>query len=84
MDWFWKLMDNIGLRQYSDAHWSLRAEREVYYTAERVIKRTYGYDGDGGLYPLRHPRHDQRQTELWTQMQAYILEGGYLDRGPNM
>jgi hypothetical protein len=84
VDWFWKLMTTIGLRQYNDAHWTHRAERETYLTVDRIVNRKYAYDGEGGLFPLRHPRHDQRQVELWAQMQAYILEGGYLDRGPDM
>lgn len=70
--WFWHLMDNLGLRIYSDQR-ALSLER-VDEILERVIWRTYETDGTGGLFPLRHPAKDQREVELWYQLSAYLLE----------
>ena len=38
----------------------------------RFIDREYKYNGVGGLFPLDNPVDDQRDVELWYQMQAYI------------
>lgn len=71
-DWFWHLMDTLGLRECNDrADWS---EEEVDDILNRVIHRTYAPNGDGGLFPLETADADQRNVELWYQMSAYLLE----------
>lgn len=44
---------------------------------ERFNNRTYGPDGRGGVFPLKHPVEDQRFVELWYQMAAYFIENSY-------
>lgn len=73
--WFWHLMMNIGLEPLND---SMRAiEEEVEEVLERVIFRTYDYDGTGGLFPLENAEDDQRKVELWYQLQNYLIEDRY-------
>lgn len=70
--WFWELIDNLGFRDYNDA---TRFPSEVVNEVlDRVIWRTYHYDGRGGLFPLHNPRGDQRDIELWYQLSAYVVE----------
>lgn len=74
--WFWELLDNIELAHFSDA---LEFDREeVDEVLDRVIWRTYEYNGGGGLFPLIRPETDQRKVELWYQLSSYILERGLL------
>jgi hypothetical protein len=70
--WFWELMQNLGFDGYSDRNGF--NHEEVDETLERVMWRTYGHDGVGGLFPLQHPERDQRNIELWYQMSAYLIE----------
>ncbi|QBZ73602.1 hypothetical protein SEA_ROSAASANTEWAA_38 [Streptomyces phage RosaAsantewaa] len=70
--WFWKLMENIGLRSYTD-DFEL-PEDEVDSVLDRVIWRQYRRNGDGGFFPLKGRCRDQRKVELWYQMSAYVLE----------
>lgn len=70
--WFWHLMDNIGLRIYSDA--KMMSTVRIDEILDRVIWRTYEYDGTGGLFPLKYPAKDQTEVELWYQLSAYLLE----------
>ena len=72
--WFWHLMDNLGLRIYSDA--KIVSTDRIDEILERVIWRTYESDGTGGLFPLKYPAKDQREVELWYQLSAYLLEDG--------
>lgn len=74
-DWFWKLIENLDLRDYSDAHYKHNNQSEVVDAIlDEVIWRTYDSDGYGGLFPLHDPKEDQREVELWYQMSCYILE----------
>lgn len=41
---------------------------------ERVLERTYSYNGKGGLFPLKKCATDQRMEELWYQMQSYMQQ----------
>lgn len=75
-EWFWHLIDNLGLINCNDSWYKTKSHSEpVDDKLERLIYRTYEYDGaDGGLFPLSHPTQDQRNVEIWYQLSAYILE----------
>lgn len=73
---FWHLMDNLGLRQYTDEVYMAQPQvaNAVKMTLTRVNARTYEANGAGGIFPLRNPRSDQREVDLWYQAAWYILE----------
>lgn len=71
--WFWRLLSNLELDQYNDA--MPFPEARVDYILENLILRTYKPNGRGGLFPLTSRRcPDQRDVELFYQLQAYVLE----------
>lgn len=72
--WFWQLMDNLGLRSFTDEVYMDNGASSVNDILETLINRTYSRDGHGGLFPLKHPRANQRNVEIWYQMSAYLLE----------
>jgi len=72
-EWFWELLENLDLRKYNDSvHIPERHVRKN--ILDRVIFRTYRRNGHGGLFPLEHPQEDQREVELWYQLNAYLRE----------
>lgn len=75
--WFWKFLDNLGLSYLNDAV-NPDAYADVDPIIDRLIWRTYSYNGDGGLFPLDHPKEDQRRVEIWYQFSAYAIENGYI------
>lgn len=70
--WFWHLIDNLGLLGYNDA--SQFNVKDVEDITSAVIWRTYDRYGNGGLFPLRRSRKDQRQVEIWYQLGEYLLQ----------
>ena len=75
VEWFWRFIFNLGLNNHTDIAYASKTEREVDNVLDTVIFRTYDADGLGGLFPLTHPRQDQRKVELWYQLAAYLSEG---------
>lgn len=75
-DWYWKLMGHAGLAVYTDEAYldSDHARDRVEVILDRIVERRYSRSGALGFFPLKHGRGDQRTTELWDQMSAYILE----------
>lgn len=71
-DWFWLLIENLGLEDYNDN--AFMPEEEVDEVLNDVIFRTYKRNGRGGLFPLKRSTEDQRKVEIWYQLSAYILE----------
>lgn len=69
--WFWELLTNLGLSGYTDRSVDERAIEDI---VDRLIWRTYKPNGEGGLFPLRHPEEDQRHVEIWYQLSLYIQE----------
>lgn len=70
--WFWHLIKNLGLLHCTDR--SSYDQSEVNDRLDTVIFRLYEPDGRGGLFPLRYPKHDQRDVEIWYQMNEYLLD----------
>lgn len=73
-EWFWIMVKNIGLHNYTDEVYSDSVHSSVVATLRRVVYREYQENGRGGLFPLRKPRGDQREVELWYQLSAYLIE----------
>lgn len=69
---FWEMLMNLDLHHINDE--TIFDEDEVSEVLDRVIWRTFNYNGGGGLFPLVYPEEDQRYVELWYQLSAYILE----------
>ncbi len=73
--WFRELLENCGLIGYTNE--TMADQRYCKSAADildTVIFRKYDWDGEGSLFPLRWPKHDQRYTELIVQMNDYIEE----------
>ncbi len=81
-NWFWKLLENLELRHCTDSHYNEYVESEVAGIITTFLQRTYSPSGVGGLFPLRRAEHDQRQIELWYQLQAYLLESEFVANVP--
>jgi hypothetical protein len=73
--YFWEMMGNLGLLDYTDKFLE-DFPNEVSAIDEAFAKvnyRKYDSDGrDGGLFPIDNPSHNQRETEIWYQMQEYM------------
>ena len=76
VEWFWILIDNLGLMVYDDESYILMPEsrKDVENICNRLLNREYGPDGFGGLFPLKYTENDQRKVEIWYQMTEYIKE----------
>lgn len=71
--WAWRFLVNLGLDDKTDRLLS-KDEREVDEILDACIWRTYKKDGRGGFFPLQRPHRDQREVEIWYQMQDYVGE----------
>ena len=76
-DWFKELIDNCGLGSFTN-DFVKGVEKEcddrITELISTVIFRKYGWDGEGGMFPLSRPSTDQRDEELLVQMNNYIAE----------
>lgn len=73
-DWFWCMIDHLAIR-YPDQVYSNLVRMEVAHNVDIFLNRDYQRNGDGGLFPLRHAKRDQRTVEISYQLSAYLLEG---------
>lgn len=74
-EWFWILIDNLGLLHLDNAAFYHGASiDEVLDKVKVFLEREYTYSGEGGLFPLKYPKNDQRLVEIWYQMSAYVME----------
>lgn len=75
--WFWEMIQNLRLDRKTDSKFRRGYGRQRYlvlHRLESVETLIYEYNGDGGIFPLKNPREDQRNVEIWYQMQAWLAE----------
>ncbi len=74
-DWFWEIIENLGLLLYSDdCFCDYEVPNIVEQIIDNLVERHYSRNGKGGMFPLRHTKKDQRKVEIWYQLSAYLGE----------
>ena len=69
--WFWELIKNLHLDQFTDYNYDPRG---VEYIIKSWLHRNYSKNGAGSLFPLEHYTGDCRNLDIWSQMNAWINE----------
>lgn len=69
--WFWKMIENLNLVSVDDYTYNKDYVRGI---VDNFLSRRYNKNGRGGLFPLKYNRVDQREIEIWDQMNGYISE----------
>lgn len=67
---FWEMIENLGLDLYDDQNFD---SKEVEYTLNRWMYREFREDGWGSIFPIKNPIRDQRDIEIWSQMNEYLM-----------
>lgn len=70
-DWFWDLINNLGLSRFDDTHFD---EAGVSYILSVWLDRGYDSSGVGSLFPLNEYEGDCRNLDVWSQMNIWISE----------
>ena len=68
---FWEMLCNLGLDEYYDKVFDCF---EVDRILENWLHRDFNFDGNGSIFPLNEPEFDQREIEIWSQMNQYLME----------
>lgn len=69
--WFWGMIDNLGLSQMTDNHFSKNIVSGI---IDRFLDREYDPNGAGGLFTVEKSGYDLRAVEIWYQMCWYLDE----------
>lgn len=73
-DWFWDFVANLMLDDFRHV-----TQADVPYIEDILhafVWRTYEPSGHGGMFPLRWPKRDQREVEIWYQFCDYLEDQG--------
>lgn len=70
-DFFIEMIENLKLDRYSGRSFY---EKDVIKIIQRWLERRFNQDGCGSPFPLRHDKRNQRDLEIWDQMNSYISE----------
>lgn len=64
-EYFWELIENLKLLPNSPTN---------RIKISKFLNRKYSPEGVGGIFPLNDTERDQREVEIWYQMQEYITK----------
>ena len=74
-EYFWELVSRLRLTEYTnDMYGDDSTQFVVDAIMTDLMDRNYDRCGSTGLFPLRPPCRDQRKTEVWYQLNAFLLE----------
>ena len=68
---FWGMIKSLGLYFNDDYDYDDGLTDAV---ISRFLDREYDYDGNGGLFKVKHPRDDMRDVQIWQQAMWHINE----------
>ncbi len=73
--WFFIMVDNLGMTNFTDDRlgldWCIDDEEQI---LDIWMSRQYGPDGKGSIFPINCNVFDQRDLEMWYQMQEWFKE----------
>lgn len=75
-EWFWTFLKNLDLDEFRRIQGSEILIIEG--ILDTFIWRTYDPSGHGGMFPMRWPKHDQREVEIWYQFCEYLEDQGLI------
>lgn len=67
--WFWEIIDNLELDQYSDSTFD---EKAVSRIVRNLLNRDYTHEGVGGMFPIIGIKTDMRNVDIWYQAMWYL------------
>ena len=68
---FWEMLCNLGLNKYTNRRFRAR---DIYDILDTWMRRQFSRSGEGSIFPLRSTKRDQRELQIWDQMNEYLLE----------
>jgi hypothetical protein len=72
--WFWIMMENLGLDIYDDYSYDPAAVDQI---LDIFMHHRYRADGVGGMFPCDGIGTDMRKTDLWWQLNQYLIENNF-------
>ena len=80
----WELLENLGLDKFRDkksehpdtpdTFLTLFDSKNVRKILDIWMQRKYDKNGKGGIFPLKNTKRDQKQVEMWSQLNEYYHE----------
>lgn len=68
---FMEMIKNLKLDRFNSKRF---CEDDVIKIVQKWLDRKFDRDGNGSPFPVKYSHRDQREVEVWDQMNAYISE----------
>lgn len=72
--WFFIMLNNLGIRECTVHNWDSKTSDYIYNCVHKMLHRQYKKNGEGGLFVIKNPKIDQREVDIWKQMNAFLNE----------
>lgn len=73
--WFFIMIGNLGMANFTDDRlgivWTIEEEAQI---IDIWMSRQFESDGKGSIFPVKNTVFDQRNVEMWYQMQEWFKE----------
>lgn len=71
---FMEMIENLRLNQFSGSRFD---DHGIHIYINKWLNRDFCKNGDGSPFPVIHDKRDQRELEIWDQVNSYINEKYY-------
>lgn len=72
--WFLEMCKNLDILQWDFDHLQYSYKDDIKQKVYIWLSRKYEKDGKGSPFPLKNAQENQRNVQIWGQMNAYLME----------
>ena len=72
--WFFEMLRNLDVLKWDFDHLQYNYKDDINEKIGRWLRREYEFDGRGGAFPLKNATENQKNVQIWGQMNAYLME----------
>ena len=77
--WFWKFLENLKLKKFNNVfvQHDENSDYDIKIAVINWLNREFEFDGTGSIFPLKHPKYDERNRTIVYQMYDYFFDCGF-------
>lgn len=72
--WFFEMCKNLDILKWDFEHLTYDYKDDICRKVGVWLSRKYEKDGRGGAFPLKNTSENQKNVQIWNQMNAYLGE----------
>ena len=72
--WFFEMCKNLDILKWDFDHLNYDYKKDIDTKIGVWLRREYEFDGRGGAFPIKNATENQKNVQIWEQMNQFLME----------